>query len=62
MSKQSRTIFITVVATLLAVLILQNLRSVDLRFIVWDFSAPLVLVLLLVFGGGLATGYFWRRG
>lgn len=61
MSKQTRTIVLTVIATLFAVFALQNLRDVSVRVIVWTPSIPLVVLLLLVFLAGGVAGWFWRR-
>lgn len=61
MSKQTRTIVLTVIATLLAVGILQNIRTVTIRFVLWEASVPLSLFLLFVAGLGFTAGLFWRR-
>lgn len=61
MNKQVRTIVLTIVATLLVVLMLQNFRPVMLRVIVWETSAPLALLLPVVFVCGGLLGWFWRR-
>ena len=61
MSKQARTIVLTVIATLFAVFALQNLRDVSVRVIVWTPSVPLVVLLVLVFLAGGVAGWFWRR-
>jgi uncharacterized integral membrane protein len=61
MSKQPRTIILTVVITLFVVFALQNLRSVTVRVIVWQPSMSLVVLLGLVFLAGGVAGWFWRR-
>ena len=61
MSKQTRTIILTVIATLLVVFILQNLRDVTVRIIVWTPSVPLVVLIALVFLAGGIAGWFWRK-
>jgi len=60
MTPKFRTILITVLATLLTVLILQNLRGTSVRFIVWDVGMPLSLLVILAFGLGWAMHWFWR--
>jgi uncharacterized integral membrane protein len=61
MNRQVRTILITTLATLVVVLMLQNMRSVTLRFVVWEIRFPLVLLLPLIFGAGVFAGRIWRR-
>lgn len=61
MNRQARTILITTLATLVVVLMLQNMRSVTLRFVVWEVRFPLVLLLPLIFGAGIFAGRIWRR-
>lgn len=61
MSGKPRTIIISVIATLLAVLLLQNVRAVTLRFVVWEVSLPLALVVAVGFGLGYGVAWFWRR-
>ena len=60
-SKQTRTIILTVTATLLVVGVLQNMRTVTIRFVLWDTGVPLSLFLLFVAGLGFIAGLFWRR-
>lgn len=61
MSKQTRTIVLTVIATLVVVFALQNTRSVSVRVIVWNPAIPLVVLIGLVFSAGAVAGWFWRR-
>jgi len=61
MSKQTRTVVLTVIATLLAVFTLQNLREVSVKVIVWNPSIPLVVLIGLVFIAGGIAGWFWRK-
>lgn len=61
MTRQTRTIVLTVIATLFVVFALQNLDHVRVRVIVWYPSVPLVVLLTLVFGAGAVAGWFWRR-
>jgi uncharacterized integral membrane protein len=60
-SKQTRIIIITVAATLLAVVVFQNFRGVPVRFILWQFTLPLTVVVLLACFVGALIGWFWRR-
>lgn len=60
-SKQTRLIILTVVATLLGVAILQNIGEVPIRFIRWEARVPHSLFLLFVVGLGFIGGLFWRR-
>jgi uncharacterized integral membrane protein len=61
MSRQTRTIVLTIIATLFAVFALQNLNSIRVRVIVWNPSVPLVVLIALVFFGGAVAGWYWRR-
>ena len=61
MKTQTRTILVTIVATLLAVVIFQNIRAVDFRFILWQFTVPLTLVVLVSIGVGMLVHWIWRR-
>lgn len=61
MSKQTRTIILTIIATLVVVGVLQNMRTVSIRFILWEVGVPLSLFLLFVVGLGFVAGLFWRR-
>ncbi len=60
-SKQTRTIILTIIATLVVVGVLQNMRTVSIRFILWEVGVPLSLFLLFVVGLGFVAGLFWRR-
>lgn len=61
MSKQTRTVVLTVIVTLLAVFILQNLREVSVKIVVWNPSIPLVVLIGFVFLAGGVAGWFWRK-
>jgi uncharacterized integral membrane protein len=61
MSKQTRTIVLSVIVTLLVVFILQNMREVSVRIIVWTPSIPLVMLIALVFLAGGIAGWFWHK-
>jgi len=61
MNRQVRTILITALATLVVVLMVQNMRSVTLRFVVWEVRFPLIVLLPLIFGAGIFAGRIWRR-
>jgi len=61
MNRQMRTILITALATLVVVLMLQNMRSVTLRFVVWELRFPLAVLLPAIFGAGILAGRVWRR-
>lgn len=45
------------VLALLAVFIFQNREILELRFLFWKFEARRAAMLLVVFGGGLGTGW-----
>ena len=60
-NKRARTIIVTAALTLSAVLMLQNMRQVTLRFVMWDATLPLALLLALVFACGAIGAWFWRR-
>lgn len=61
MKPKSRTILFTILATLATVLVLQNVRATDVRFIVWEFTIPLALLVLIAFAAGWAAAWIWRR-
>ncbi len=61
MSRQTRTIALTIIVTLFVVFALQNLRDVYVHVIVWTPSIPLVALLALVFLAGGIASWFWRR-
>lgn len=61
MSRQTRTIVLTIIATLFVVFALQNLRDVTVQVVVWRPSIPLVVLIALVFFAGAVAGWFWRR-
>ena len=61
MSKQIRTILLTIAATILVVVLLQNARSIPLHFLIWEGTVPLVILFPLVFLLGVGFGYFLRR-
>jgi len=58
---KTRTILLTIIATLVVVGVLQNMRQVTLRFILWEASVPLAGFLLVLVGLGFLGGLFWRR-
>jgi uncharacterized integral membrane protein len=60
-SKQTRTIVVTVAVTLLAIAVVQNFRGVVVQFVVWRFAMPLTVVVLLSGLAGACAGWFWRR-
>jgi uncharacterized integral membrane protein len=60
-SKETRIVILTIVATLVVVGVLQNMRTVTIRFILWEMGVPLSLFLLFVVGLGFIAGLFWRR-
>ncbi len=61
MPRNLRTIVTSVLITLVIVVVLQNLRGATIRFIVWDVSMPLALLLGLTFAAGGLTGWLARR-
>jgi uncharacterized integral membrane protein len=61
MSPKSRTIVLTVLATLFVVFALQNLGNVRVKVIVWTPSIPLVVLMAFVFAGGVVADRLWRR-
>jgi len=60
-SKETRLIVLSVIATLVMVGVLQNMREVSIRFILWEVRVPHALFLLFVVGLGFIAGLFWRR-
>ncbi|MGH8018675.1 MAG: hypothetical protein ACREIA_10335 [Opitutaceae bacterium] len=60
MNANVRTILVTVLVTLMAVLVLQNLRGTTVRFIVWDLAMPLAMLVILAFALGWMLHWFWR--
>lgn len=61
MKRDLRLVLISTVATLLVVLMLQNMGAVTLRFVVWTASVPVALLIPVVFGGGVLATWLWRR-
>ena len=61
MSKETRIVILSVIATLVVVGVLQNMRTITIRFILWEMGVPLSLFLLFVVGLGFIAGMFWRR-
>jgi uncharacterized integral membrane protein len=61
MSPKNRTIVLTVIVTLLVVFAVQNLHNVRVKVIVWNPSIPLVVLMALVFVGGVVADRLWRR-
>jgi len=60
-SKETRIVILSVIATLVVVGVLQNMRTITIRFILWEMGVPLSLFLLFVVGLGFIAGMFWRR-
>lgn len=61
MSKETRIVILTIIGTLIVVGVLQNMREVPIRFILWEVRVPHSLFLLFVVGLGFIAGLFWRR-
>ncbi|MBE2216044.1 MAG: LapA family protein [Opitutaceae bacterium] len=61
MSKETRLVILSIIGTLVVVGVLQNMRTVTIRFILWEMGVPLSLFLLFVVGLGFIAGLFWRR-
>jgi uncharacterized integral membrane protein len=59
--RDTRLVIIATVATLLVVLMLQNMRAYTLRFVVWEASIPFALLAPVLFLGGVLAGSLWRR-
>jgi uncharacterized integral membrane protein len=55
-AKTIRTILITVAATLLVVLLLQNTGATRVRFLIWELQMPLFAVIGLTATLGAAVG------
>lgn len=60
-SKETRLVILSIIGTLVVVGVLQNMRTVTIRFILWEMGVPLSLFLLFVVGLGFIAGLFWRR-
>jgi uncharacterized integral membrane protein len=60
-SKQATTILVTVLGTLITILVLQNIRQVTVRFVIWQGDFSLAVLLPAVFFGGVVAGWFWRK-
>ena len=61
MSRQTRTITLTILATLFVVFALQNVHHVRVNVIFWQPAIPLVLLIALAFGLGFAVHAVGRR-
>lgn len=54
-------ILVGILLALFALVLLQNLATVEFNFLLWSISLPRVVLLLLVFLLGLAVGYGWAK-
>ncbi|HEX9809858.1 MAG TPA: DUF1049 domain-containing protein [Alphaproteobacteria bacterium] len=52
-----RRILVTVLIGLAGVFIVQNLATMEMRFLLWSVRAPGAVLLLLTFLAGFAAGY-----
>lgn len=60
----ARLVTLILAATLVLVLVLQNQEPVQTRFLGWSVEMPRFLLLAVVYGLGIVTGWFvrWRGG
>lgn len=52
-----RNVIFIVLIGLMVVFVLQNIQTVEVKFLVWQLTASRALVLLLTFGAGLVAGW-----
>ncbi len=52
-----RTIIITVAALIAAIIALQNLQPATIRFLFWDFSLPLIVLVFIILLAGYVIGH-----
>lgn len=59
-----RLVTIALAAVLVLVLVLQNQDPVQTRFLGWSVEMPRFLLLAVIYGLGIVTGWFvrWRGG
>jgi uncharacterized integral membrane protein len=58
MKGKIRRITLFVGLGLLAVVILQNLKNIQLKLLVWEVNAPLILFIPIIFLVGYGIGWF----
>jgi uncharacterized integral membrane protein len=56
-----RQVVAGIIAVLVLLAILQNTRSSEFNFLLFDFEAPVWLLFTAIFGGGFATGFLIAR-
>lgn len=59
--QQVRHIAALVLLGLAVLVAVQNVETADVKFLVWTFSAPRVLLLFAVFAAGVIVGWLTHR-
>ncbi len=57
---QTRTIIVICIAVIITILAMQNITPVQMQFLLWQFSLPLVLVIGLALVLGFIVGYGFK--
>lgn len=57
---QTRTIVVICIAVIMTILAMQNITPVQMQFLLWQFSLPLVLVIGLFLVLGFIVGYGFK--
>lgn len=58
--RQARTIIVICIAVIITILAMQNITPVELQFLFWKFSLPVVLVIGITLVLGFIIGYVFK--
>lgn len=62
--KKPKTIVVLAIVLLLIILCAQNARAIEVRFLLWSFSASAFVMYLILYAIGVISafiGMFWRK-
>lgn len=55
-----RAVCLVAITVAVTIFTLQNLATVDMRFLTWELTAPSAAIVLSIFAGGFVAGYLTR--
>jgi len=58
---QAKTTLIFILGAIFAIFVLQNTDVVEIRFLFWNVSMSRIILLPIIFGIGLISGYILGR-